>query len=204
VSIATLAELKVWLTSNGDLDTADDAGLQATLDATDRQIERWCGRRFTVETAVTKTFYPKSASEVEVTDLISLTSIASDAHGDRTFTTTFAPGEYELLPYLDAMGALATRYQLVRTWPTTSKSFTPGRLVRIIGNFGYVEASGEAPPDVKQAELVQAARLWKRRETPLGVLSNTDLGTFERLSKADPDVQALLAPYSRTTTWVLV
>lgn len=206
MSICTIAELKVWITSSGDLDTADDVGLQGVLDATDLQIARVCGRRFGLETAATKTYYPKSATEVDVIDLVSVTSLTSDAHGDRTFSTSFAPSEYELLPYSDPMGTPSVRFQLVRTWSTSSKSFTPGQLVKIVGNFGYVEADGEAPADIKQAELIQAARLWKRRETPLGVLGSTDLGVYSRISAVDPDVQALLAPYSRSAsaTWVLV
>lgn len=202
--IATLAALKVWITSNGDLDTADDLGLQLALDASERMIERYCGRSFGVETAATKLYYPATTDKLDVIDLISATSIAIDNHGDRTFTTTLAATDYELLPYVDAMGLPSVRYQLVHIWPTSSRSFTPGRLVRIVGNFGYVDAGNLPPPDVEQAQLIQAARLWKRRETPLGILSNTDLGTFERLSKADPDVQALLLPYSRATQWVLV
>lgn len=203
MSYATLAELKVWITSNGDVDTADDAGLQLALDASTRQIDAYCGRTFTSEVGATKLYYPSSATVLEVVDLVSVTSLASDSHGDRTFVTTFTPDQYELLPYQDAAGAPAVRYQVVHIWGNSSRSFTPGYLVQVVGDFGYLE-NGAAPAEVRQANLIQAARLWKRRETPLGILSNTDLGTFERLSKSDPDVAALLAGYSRTQDWVLV
>lgn len=206
LSYASVDELKGWITSNStDMsDDVDDEGLQLALDASTRLIDVTCGRRFVFEAGATKLYYPSSTDSVDVVDLITATSIESDSHGDRTFSTLLEPTEYELLPYVDGVGAPAVRFQEVRIWQTSSRSFTPGNLVRIIGDFGFVESGNTVPPEVKQANLIHAARLWKRRETPLGILGSTDLGTFERMSKDDPDVAALLAPYVRAGTWVLV
>ena len=43
----------------------------------------------------------------------------------------------------------------------------------------------------EQALLIQTARLWKRRDTPEGVIDFSDLGVV-RVSRVDPDVELLL------------
>jgi hypothetical protein len=202
MSYATLAELKDWIDVT---DAVDDAQLQMSLDSATSVIDSMCGRTFALQTDVVKLYWPRSTDVVEVVDLISATSIKSDSHGDRTYATTLEPTDYELLPYHDASGLPSVRYQEVHIWPTSSKSFSTGRQVQITGDFGYVE-SGGAPASVKQACLILASRYWKRHETPLGVLGVTDVGQFERLSKEDPDVRALLTVYMRSSAsgWVLV
>jgi hypothetical protein len=197
MSYATLAEFKEWVSEGSLFDAESDDQIQMVLDAVDLAVNRYCGRTFGVEQDVSKFYYPQSTDEVQVTDLLTVTSLASDTSGDRTYSLLFAPA--------DASGQPAVRYDLIRLWPTTSKSFSPGRLVKIVGDFGYVDANGNPPADVKTASLIMASRWWKRRETPLGILSATDLGTFERLSKEDPDVSTLLAPYSGSRSgWVAV
>ena len=52
------------------------------------------------------------------------------------------------------------------------------------------------PAQVAQATLIQAARLYKRRESPEGVLGNAEWGSI-RLSRVDPDVAALLSRFTR-------
>jgi len=120
--------------------------------------------------------------------------------GDRTYGTTLATTDYELLP------ANGSRYDRVRIWPTSSKTFSEYRRVRVVGKFGYVEG-GAVPPAVKQAAIILSLRYYERRNAPFGILSATDIGQFERLSANDPDVLALLKPYlssSPSQNWVMV
>ena len=201
----SLEEFKTWIGATGD---ADDHHLEPVLVAAQRYIDRYCGRSFALETGATKLYYPSSAESLGVVDLISATSVKIDSSGDRTFGTTLAPTSYELLPYSDTNGLPSTRFQEIRLWPTSSTAFQTGRLVQVVGNFGYVVDTAGVPEDIRLAALILSSRYWKRHETPLGVLGTTDLGTFERISKEDPDVAALLDQYSRTSGsgagWVLV
>lgn len=199
MSYATAAQLKAWI---GIEDTVDDTQLQVILDAATRAIDHKCSRSFTLSSAATKYFYPTSEWLLDVPDLVSVTSIKLDTVGDRTYATTLTTNEYELLPYTDDNGIPSVRYQQVRIWPLSSHAFTRGRLVQVVGNFGYV-VSGAAPADVQQFCLILAARIWKRHETPLGILGATDLGQFERIGKEDPEAY-LLAPYIRGKDWVAV
>jgi hypothetical protein len=201
MAYASLAELKTWI---GATDSVDDHHLEPILSAAERFINRRTGRRFELETAATKLYYPTHDGRVSVVDLISATSIKTDSAGDRTYATTLTSADYELLPYADDAGRPSVRFQEIRSWPYSSRSFTPGYLVQVVGNFGYVDENDQTPSDIRLATLILAGRFWKRHETPLGILGATDLGQFERISKEDPDVATILAQYSRAMTWVVV
>jgi hypothetical protein len=66
--------------------------------------------------------------------------------------------------------------------------------VQVAGVFGW----SSVPLDVRMACILQAQRLFKRFDSPLGVLGMGDMGTI-RVSRVDSDVQALLAPYMKVT-----
>lgn len=203
VAYATLADLKEHMDVP---DSASDAQLQDVLDASARWIESpaGCGRVFALDTSdATKVFNPSLPGLVDVADLVTITSIKLDRNGDRTYSTTLTTSDYQLLP-LNAPQA-----QQIVSWSRSSYQFSPGQLVQIIGKFGYVEGgalggtTGSTPAAVKEANLLLAARFFKRREAPFGMVSSVDLGTFTRLAAADPDVATLLLPYSRSKLWVL-
>ena len=206
----SLNELKQQLDIDG-ADDDNDVDLQRALDAAAAAIDNACGRTFRLSSAdETKLYYPNTAWVLDVIDLVSVTSVKVDTDGDRTYATTLATTDYELLPYNEA------RYQQLRIWPTSSHTFSPGWLAQVVGRFGYVEGAdvsdpdpanwipGTAPWPVKQANLLLGARYYKRREAPFGILSAADIGAFARLAREDPDVASLLQFYSLNTSWVAV
>ncbi|MDX2921298.1 hypothetical protein PV370_25695, partial [Streptomyces sp. NE06-03C] len=50
------------------------------------------------------------------------------------------------------------------------------------------------PDEIVQATLIQAARLYKRKDSPEGVTGSAEWGVV-RLSRRDPDVWALIEHY---------
>ena len=112
--------------------------------------------------------------------------------------------EHGTVAVLDAQGKPSVRYDQIRIWPTSSTTFGPGRLVQIVGDFGYV-VDGLPPDEVRLASLILASRWWKRHEMPMTRLVIPDMGSMEAVSKDDPDVNMLLSQYARTgASWVLV
>lgn len=202
-SYVTLAHFKAWLAGDAIADTVDDAALQMTLDAASRWIEDRCERVFSLHASETQDVYAEADGTVRVVDLVTVTSIHTDNAGDRSFNTQLATTDYELLPKRDSRGRPSVRYDQIRPWPTSSKSFPDGRLVRIVGSFGYV-VDGTTPVEIQQAVMILASRYWKRHEAPLGVLQSVSLGVFERISKEDPDVMTLIEPFDRNKGWVVV
>jgi hypothetical protein len=62
-----------------------------------------------------------------------------------------------------------------------------GQRVRVTARWGW-----PAIPDVvEQATLLQAGRLYKRKDSPQGVLANAEWGSI-RVASIDPDVARLL------------
>lgn len=195
VLYATLQELKQAV---GIADAANDVDLERALESASRYVENYCDRVFSLLTAQTREYYPESAARVLTPDLVAVTTLKVDTDGDRTFPTTVAASDYQLWPLNQG------RYQEVRIWPLADDVFVPGRLVQVVGTFGCV-VDGGPPVEVRQATLLMASRYYKRvGEAPFGVLQNTDLGQYTRLSANDPDVAALLAPWSLKSAWVAV
>jgi len=181
------------------LDDGDEPSLIRALDSATDWIDSYTGRVFTLDSVdTTRYFYPDRQGVVSVPDLVTVTSIALDTAINRTYATTLTASDYELRP-LDG-----PPYQSIVMWPYSSRAFIASEQVKIVGKFGY-EVDGEAPKAVKQACIILASRHYKRREAPFGILQSTDLGTFSRISKEDPDVVSLLSPYRLTgASWVLV
>ena len=196
VLYASLPELKQQLAI---ADANNDVDLERALDAASRWIEGYTGRVFYLQTAQTRDFYPQDADRLDVADLVAITSLSVDTSGTRTYGTVLTASDYELYP-LDG-----PPYDQVRVWPlATTRSFSPGRRVRIVGTFGCV-VDGAAPVAVRQACLILAGRYYVRKDAPFGVLAAVDLGQFERISKEDPDVVSLLGPWRLAGgSWVVV
>lgn len=208
-SYADLDSLKAWMSAGDDSAVTftgdDEATLQLLLDAATAFIAQYTGRSFAAEVAATKYFYPTATGYLDLTpDIRTVTSVASDTNGDLGFATTLvADTDYYLLPLNPRPDAgIYNRLQIA---PTSSKAFSPSRRVRVVGDWGYV-VNGAAPANIQTACVLQAARWWARKGAPLGMLQNTDLGTFARLAKGDPDVAALLDPYKAASisAWLLV
>ena len=66
------------------------------------------------------------------------------------------------------------------------------------GDFGYC-ATGSHPYAIKEACIIIALRLWKRKDAIFGVAGLSAMGEVIKQSKitADADLKALLATYER-------
>lgn len=197
MAYASLAEFKQFIGATSD---DRDIDIQRALDAASSQIDEYTGRRFSIDAAdVTTYYYPSMDGVINVVDLVSVTSIKTDSTGNRSYATTLATTDYELLP------VNGSRYEQVRIWPQSSRTFYPGYRVQVVGKFGYVDADDRPPPQVVQACLLLCNRYYNRKQNPFGILQSPDLGTYTRISSEDPDVKALLKPFTLTGgAWVVV
>lgn len=170
----------------------DDLMLQA-LSAASRQIEEHCGRRFWLDEADTSRTYSPRRRTVHTVDgdLLLIddlgTAPTTVEYGIGSTFTALTANDY----LTDPDNATTQRRPitgLIRVnsnWPTGS-----GYRVRVTGRHGWPAI----PDQVSQACLLQGSRLYKRRLSPEGVFGNDEFGLV-RVSRVDPDVQALLAPY---------
>jgi hypothetical protein len=186
----TLSEVKSILRIT---DEVDDSLLETCIEASSRQIDTHCERVFTTGTA-TRVFTPDSGYRTTIDDLISLTSLKTSSAADNVFDVTWETTDYQLEPLNGLAGGSYSPYTSIRavgdyTFPLAAQEAT----VELTGVFGYGTA---IPTDVKQACNLMAIRQYKRYDSPLGVAGFGDIGVV-RVSRVDPDIESLLAPYRK-------
>lgn len=180
----------------------DDVAISVT-----RWVDEFCQRHFwqdgAIGSEVARTFAasnPWCLNFGPFNDLVSITELATDEAGDGTFETTWAASDYQLQPVNQPTGrpftsieAVAGRLFPVRWWPEGR-----GDRVQVTGVWGWAAV----PDAVYQATLIQAARVFKRKDAPEGVVGFDQFGTIRVSSRPDPDVEALLSPYRRVVALV--
>lgn len=180
---ATLEDLKARL----DIENTDmDAILEQIIEAASRQVDGWCRRTFTDGDAVRSLTADSGCLMILPEDLFEITSIAVDRDGDGVYETPWETTDVDTQPYPGP-------YQVLR--PRNGKSFPTHRYaVQVTGLWGF---GGDVPPAIREATLLQAARLYKRKDAPFGIAGTADHGQLQTISKIDPDVKELIAPFIR-------
>lgn len=204
MAYATLAELKTFVgIPTGD--TQDDTALQLALDASSTQVEGFCDRLFTADAVATTRWYSVDDTGRLDVDPISTTTglvVATDDNGDGTAETTWTLNtDFRLEPINAALTSpvepWTTLVALGTRW-FPKLQYRPG--VSVTAKFGW--PTGTAPQAVKLATLIQASRLFKRKDAPFGVAGSVEFGSEMRLlNELDRDAQNLLRPFRRNW-WV--
>lgn len=181
-----------------------DSLCESAINAASRLVDGYCQRRFWLDSvAVARTFTPKAMTYLDLDgDIGSITGfvLKTDASGDGTFETTWAATDYQLLPvgaataYPEAKPWTALRGVGTRTFPWMASTWlTHMDRVQVTALWGW-----PATPDaVKQATLIKAARLFRRKDSPEGIAGFGDFGPVRISRSEDPDVMSLLDPYRR-------
>jgi hypothetical protein len=189
-------------------DNEDDPHLSAAAAATCQAIAEWCGRTFdtTAEAdASARVFRATCQTALTVDDFWSTTGLVvkTDDNDDGTFETTWT---IDTDFYLEPLNGLRHG----QPWPYTELVALSTRwfpawnrrpAVQVTAAWGWASI----PDAVKQAALLKGARLFKRKNSPEGVLSGfADYGPVRISSREDPDVIALLAPFRLSSAAVTV
>lgn len=192
-SYTTLSDVKLRL-GIADDDQTDDVTLEAILEAASRAIDNYCGRRFYADTTDTTRYFTAAWSDLLWPgDLVSITTLATDADGDGVYECVWDTSDYVLEPpNADLDGR---PYTAIRVTPCGHYAFplVIPRGVRIIGKWGWPEI----PPAVQEACCLLAARLFRRRDAIFGIVGSPELGMLRQVLRLDndPELQLLLAPY---------
>ncbi len=170
-----------------------DDFLELAIEGASRQIDAACERVFYQSDAETRLFTPRDSYVVEVDDLRSVTAIKSSSDADGSFDITWAAKDYQLEPLNGRAGGIdfpATQIRAVDEylWPIDGLEAT----VQIEGDWGW----DSVPTQIKQACLILSARLFERRNSPLGIAGFSDVGAVF-VSKFDSDIDKLLMPFKK-------
>ena len=184
---ATVPELAARLDIGNQ---TQDTILAQLLDAASRQIDGWCNRTFASGPEARQLTADTCDLLVLPEDLHALTAIAIDRDGDRVYETAWTLTDVDLQPYPGP-------YQVIR--PRDRAFPTHRYAIQVTGDWGY---GTEIPVPIREATLLQAARLYKRKDAPFGIAGTADHGELMTISAMDPDIKELLKPYERH--WMVV
>lgn len=177
-------------------DGTRDALLNMALVGASRGIEKYCDGRepgaFYLDAAVSARVFdirgkvmqdPYWGEWIKVDDFGSTTGLIVEVSSDNSSWATLTDCETRPDNALARGRAIDTLFS--PTW-----QFCYRRLARVTARWGWPAV----PEEVVQATLLQAQRLFKRRESPEGVAGDANWGLV-RVPNLDPDVKALLADF---------
>jgi hypothetical protein len=189
---ASLNEVKAALRIT---DAVDDALLEMAVESASRLIDGHAARQFWSAGTASRYFVAQDDFVVEVDDLASGTVTVQTAQdADGIFDTTWKTTDFQLEPLNAVLDGIPWPYTTIRAvgdylWPVSGGE----ALVKVTGVYGWPSV----PIAIKQACIIQASRIFKRLDSPLGVAGFGDLGAIRVTRDLDPDVAQLVMPYKR-------
>ena len=194
-------DLKAYMGITG---SGQDNNIGNAIDGACRQIDKITGRRFYQDESVAvRTYTPVNAFILDVDDISTATGliVKLDDNDDGTHETTLTintdfilnPTNPDLIKQTGGTSYYAP-YQQIRILDSrSSERFDPTIInnVQVTAKFGY----SFVPEAIKQATLIQALRLFKRKDAPFNILGNEQTGQIELFNKFDPDARELIKGY---------
>ncbi|WP_307621688.1 phage gp6-like head-tail connector protein [Streptomyces sp. V3I7] len=171
-------------------DTSRDDELTAALAAASRGIDRATGRRFWLDdTPVSRVFRLPGRVVCEPDGDLLLVDDIGDDTGLTVEAGTTGPWSALVDWETQPDNALADGRPITGLLRAGSWGAATAR-VRITARFGWPAV----PDDITEATLIQATRLYKRKDSPEGIIGSAEWGV-RNLSRRDPDVWALIEPF---------
>lgn len=186
---ASLAEVKAALRIT---DSMDDSLLEMAIESASRLVDAYCARSFSNAGTAVRYFVADNDWLTNIDDAVSITEIATDFSADGSYDTIWQANDYQLEPLNGRVDGLTVPYNAIRAIGDFTFPIWGGEgLVKVTATWGWAAV----PTAIKQATIIQASRIFKRLDSPLGVLSSPDLGFIRVGSRLDPDVAQLVDSY---------
>jgi hypothetical protein len=184
----------------GTADTLDDDLIDNCVGAASRLIDGYCNRRFwQTGTAEARVFQAEDSFYCSIDDIAGTAlTLKTSTQADGTFDLQWSRSDYQLEPLNGNLDGLTWSYDKIRAvgdylFPTVNANYGEQALVQVTAIFGWPSV----PEPVTQATIIQASRIFKRYDSPLGVAGFGDLGAIRVSRFLDPDMAQLVEPYRR-------
>jgi hypothetical protein len=188
---ATLAQVKAALRIT---DTVDDTLLEMAIESGSRAIDGYTNRSFFSSGTAVRVFTPSDSYVTEIDDLVSLITLKTKSDDDSTYDTTWTATDTQLEPLNGRVDGQPTPFTHIRAiGDYLFNQFEGEATVEVTGVWGWPAV----PISVTQATVIQASRIYKRLDSPLGVAGISDIGIMRVSSRLDPDVAQLVDPLRR-------
>ena len=183
----TLAQVKAGLRIT---DSVDDTLLEMAVESASRAIDSYCNRVFySTGTAVVRFYSPQDSYLCDIDDLVSLTSLYTNSDETQSsYNIQWTSEDRQLEPLNGLADGQPTPFTRIRAiGEYTFQTLNGEASVKVTGVFGY----SAVPIAITQATVIQASRIYKRLDSPLGIISG-ELGTMRVGTRLDPDVAQLV------------
>jgi hypothetical protein len=184
----------------GTADTLDDDLIDNCVGAASRLIDGYCNRRFWQSgTAEARVYQAEDSFYCSIDDIAGTAlTLKTSTQADGTFDLTWSRSDYQLEPLNGNLDGLTWSYDKIRAvgdylFPTVNANYGEQALVQVTAIFGWPSV----PEPITQATIIQASRIFKRYDSPLGVAGFGDLGAIRVSRFLDPDMAQLVEPYRR-------
>jgi hypothetical protein len=184
----------------GTADTIDDDLIDNCVGAASRLIDGYCNRRFwQTGTAQARVYQAEDSFYCSIDDIAGTAiTLKTSSFADGNFDVTWTASDYQLEPLNGNLDGLTWSYDKIRAvgdylFPTVNANYGEQALVQVTAIFGWPAI----PEPVTQATIIQASRIFKRYDSPLGVAGFGDLGAIRVSRYLDPDMAQLVEPYRR-------
>jgi hypothetical protein len=181
-------------------DTLDDDLIDNCVGAASRLIDGYCNRKFWQSgTAEARVFQAEDSFYCSIDDIAGTAlTLRSSTQADGTFDLNWKVSDYQLEPLNGNLDGLTWSYDKIRAvgdylFPTVNANYGEQALVQVTAVFGWPSV----PEPITQATIIQASRIFKRYDSPLGVAGFGDLGAIRVSRFLDPDMAQLVEPYRR-------
>lgn len=182
---ATLAQVKSALRIT---DSVDDSLLEMAIESASRAIDQYTNRNFYNAGTAVRYYAPSNSLNVLIDDLISIVKLESMNDDEQVYDTTWASDDYQLEPLNGITDGFEQPYTNIRAIGDYVYQTLEGEAtVKVTGVWGW----SATPIQVTQATIIQASRIFKRLDSPLGIISG-ELGSMRVGSRLDPDVAQLV------------
>lgn len=174
-------------------DTIDDTMIEIAIESASRAIDAYTNRNFYSSGTATRYYSPTSNYVCDTDDISEFIHVKTMDSTDQ-YLIDWQTTDYQLEPLNNSVDGMYTPYTRIRA--IGDNLFQPlngEATVEVRAVFGYTPM----PIQIKQACIIQASRLFKRLDSPLGVAGFGDLGVIRVSSRLDPDVAMLIDPYRR-------
>jgi hypothetical protein len=183
----------------GTADTLDDDLIDNCVGAASRLIDGYCNRKFWQSGTAARVYHAEDSFYCSIDDIAGTAiTLKTSSQADGTFDITWSRSDYQLEPLNGNLDGLEWSYDKIRAvgdylFPTVNANYGEQALVQVTAVFGWPAV----PEPVTQATIIQASRIFKRYDSPLGVVGFGDLGQIRVSRYLDPDMAQLVEPYRR-------
>jgi hypothetical protein len=166
--------------------------IELAVEAASREIDQACERIFYQDSG-TRLFVPRDSYVCEIDDLRTLTTLKTSSGADGVFDITWASTDLQLEPLNGIVGGIESPATQIRAVDEYLFTLDGGEAtVQVTGTFGW----DAIPTVITQATVILASRIFRRNDSPLGVMGFGDMGVV-RVSRIDPDIDALIGPFKK-------